>query len=325
MKTLFISFVMACVSAVVAAPAAVSLSPILMYVTDRASADAAAARVEKLMAVQGMPQLHADPYDLFLLRSTKCFGSVDLQRVMRPFMPEPTAEEKASIQPTITQLEQMWQAIADLSATLRGVQDKATADAAAEVLAGFVPYMESCTEKFSNLSPVTPEETLRALRVEYVAGKRLHAAQFLQAWGELAFRSPDYYESEALVEALLGVRDVFENMGMQVDPEAIPSVVLVTRKMHPLMQQWIDTMATVQDKPTADAAAAQVRQIREQMAGLALQFGLSRSHEEDFFLYSPRLEILAHVMDRVSHYLLDELSPACYGSEQLREALEHED
>lgn len=302
-----------------------SLSPILMYVADRAGADAAAPRIRRIIEREGVAQLKVEPYDLLLLRGTSCFGSPALQQVMRPFIPPPTEEELAAVEPFLTTFNEMWQAMDDLAALLEGVQDKAMADAAAEQLFSFAPFMSSCAEKFAALEFPGPESARRELRMRYLTGTRTHTSRLLQAWGRLALRNADYYNSEHLVEGLLAVRDVLENMDMQVDPAAIPAVMQVTAQVRPLMQQWVAVVALVQDRASADVAARQLMRIREQMRTITRNAGLSRSYEEDIFLFSPELEVLVHIMDRISHHLEEEVKPPCFGSSTLRSALEHED
>lgn len=326
MKTLLFSLSFLSVGSLAAAPQAeVSLSPILMYVADTAGADAAAPRIQRIIEREGAAKLRVDPYDLLLLRSTACFGSEALQKVMRPFIPPPTPEELAFAQPYLEPLEEMWQAMDELANTLHAVHDKASADAAAEQLFLFAPFMISCAEKLATLEVPTVDSASRELCLRYVTGTRRHTAGILQAWGALAQRSAEYYESTQLTESLLTVRDVLENMGMQVEPDAIPRVANAQAELRPLLHQWIALLALVHDRESADVAAVQLLRLRVQMRDVAFKVGLSRSFEEDLFLYSPELEVLVHIMDRVTHYLEDEVKPPCYGSMRLREALEHED
>ena len=302
-----------------------SLSPILMYVADRQSADAAAPRIQSLIERVGVHQLKAEPYDLLLLRGTSCFGSTELQKVMRPFLPQPNEAELAEVKPFVSPLAEMWQAMEDLTTLLNAVKDKPSADAAANMLETFTLFMASCSEKLAALSTPNAGAAQRELRMLYLTGKRRHTARLLQAWGALALRHADYYESPRLIEGLLAVRDVLENMNMQVDPEAIPSVMKATRELRPIMQQWVAVISMVQDRNSADVAALQLARLNGQMRDIVRNTGVSRSYEEDMFLFSPELEVLVHIMDRVTHYLQDEVQPAFFGSSRLRQTLEHED
>ena len=302
-----------------------SLSPILMYVADRQTADAAAPRIQSLIEREGVHKLKAEAYDLLLLRGTSCFGSTELQKVMRPFLPQPHEAELAEVKPFLAPLAEMWQAMDDIAVTLNTVKDKATADAAAHMLETFTPFMASCSEKLAALSTPNASSAQRELRMSYLTGKRSHAARLLQAWGALAQRNADYYESTRLIDGLLAVRDVLENMNMQVDPEAIPSVMKATRELRPVMQQWVAIISMVQDRSSADVAALQLTRLNAQMRDIVRNAGVSRSYEEDMFLFSPELEVMVHIMDRVTHYLQDEAKPAFFGSARLRLVLEHED
>lgn len=302
-----------------------SLSPILMYVADRNSADAAAPRIQRMIEQVGIDKVTVDQYDLLLLRGTSCFGSPELQAVMKPFLPQLTDKEMADVTPFLQPLSEMWQAMDDLTATLNRVTDKATADSAAELLDSFAPFMASRAEKLAELTEPTPRAARRELRMRYLSGNRRHVSKFLQAWGALALRDAAYFESERLMEGLLAVRDVLENMNMQVDPDAIPGVMKATRELEPLMRQWVALIALVRDKDSADVVSLQLSRLHREMRAITCNAGISRSYEEDMFLFSPELEILVHIMDRVSHYLQDEVKPAFFGSRRLRSTLEHED
>ncbi|MDO5463332.1 MAG: hypothetical protein Q4F40_00215 [Akkermansia sp.] len=303
----------------------VSLSPILMYVADRNSADAAAPRIAALIQQKGVAGITVDSADIMLLHGTSCFGSVELQQVMEPFIPKPTSGVLMELKPHLSILTDMCQAMEDLSVTLEEVKDKTTADAASEMLESFVAYMTSCSDKIAELPLPEDEETRMELRMRYLMGIRRSTSRFLQSWAALESRDAGYYQSELLVESLLSVRDVLENMDMQVDPEAIGKVMSAADKFKPLMQQWIAVVSLVRDKDSATVAAIQLHRLQGMLRDMAAENGLSRSFEEDLFLASPELEVLVHIMDRITHYLQEEVQPPCYGSERLQQVLEHED
>ncbi len=303
----------------------VSLSPILMYVADRNSADAAAPRIAALIQQKGVAGITVDSADIMLLHGTSCFGSVELQQVMEPFIPKPTSGVLMELKPHLSILTDMCQAMEDLSVTLEEVKDKTTADAASEMLESFVAYMTSCSDKIAELPSPEDEATRMELRMRYLIGIRRSTSRFLQSWAALESRDAGYYQSELLVESLLSVRDVLENMDMQVDPEAIGKVMRAADKFKPLMQQWIAVVSLVRDKDSATVAAIQLHRLQGMLRDMAAENGLSRSFEEDLFLASPELEVLVHIMDRITHYLQEEVQPPCYGSERLQQVLEHED
>lgn len=303
----------------------VSLSPILMYVADRNSADAAAPRIAALIQQKGLAGISVDSSDLMLLQGTSCFGSAELQRVMAPFIPKPSPRVLIELEPHLSILADMCQAMEDLSVTLEEVQDKTSADAAAEMLESFVGYMTSCSDRIAELTLPEDEETRKELRMHYLIDIRRSTSRFLQAWAALESRHAGYYQSELLVESLLSVRDVLENMDMRVDPEAIGEVMAAADKFKPLMRQWIAIISLVRDRDSATAAAIQLERLQGVLSNMAAEHGLSRSFEEDLFLASPELEVLVHIMDRITHYLQEEVQPPCYGAERLQQVLEHED
>ena len=296
-----------------------------MYVADRNSADAVAPRIAALVQQKGVGGISVDSIDLLLLHGTSCFGSAELQRVMEPFIPKPTTRNIDALQSHLSILSDMCQAVDDLSEKLEGVQDKESADTAAEMLESFVPYMESCSEKISVLAPPEDELSKMELRLRYKISTRRSVSRFLQTWAGLEKRDAQYYDSTHLVEALLSVRDVFENMDMRIDPEAIGEVMAAAEEFKRIMGQWIAVISLVRDNDSASAAAIQLQRLQQQMKACAAKHGLSRSFEEDLFLVSPELEVKALIMDRITHYLQDEVQPAFYGSERLQHVLEHED
>lgn len=303
----------------------ISLSPILMFVADKNTAEAAAPRIRRLIGNRDPRSVNIDINDLILLRSTACFGSETLREVMAPFIPTPSEEELSMLEPHLELLENLWQAMDDMTSSLQTVTDKPSADAAADMLESFTAYVASISDKIAELSPPIEPMVSAELRLRYISGTRMCTSRFLQSWGVLAAQSPEYYGSERLIESLLSVRDVLENMDMQIDPEAIPHVMTIVRELRPLMRQWIAVISLVRDRNSADAAAIQLHRINTRMRDVAMQSGLSRSFEEDIFLFSPELEMLVHIMDRISHHLADEVKPPFYGSQRLQEALEHED
>ena len=303
----------------------ISLSPILMFVADRNTAEAAAPRIRRLIKDIDPALVQIAPHDFIMLRSTACFGSESLRKVLAPFIPTPSDDELGALRPHLKLLENLWQAMDDMTGSLNTVTDKRSADAAADMLESFTTYVASLSEKIAELPP--PVETMISaeLRLRYITGTRMCTSRFLQSWGMLAAKSPEYYGSERLIESLLMVRDVLENMDMQVDPEAIPHVMAMSRELRPLMRQWIAVVSQVRDRDSANVAGIHLRRIRDKMRELAMQSGLSRTFEEDIFLFSPELEMLVHIMDRISHHLAEEVHPPFYGSQPLQDALEHED
>ena len=118
---------------------------------------------------------------------------------------------------------------------------------------------------------------------------------------------------------------MLENMDMAADPDVMPALATTTRKLIPLLQQWVGVISLVYDKDSADAAAIQIERLHEQMRQVMQEAALSRVYEKDLFNVSPRFEVQAHICDRIMHYLLDEVNPPCFGSEKLLNALQHED
>ena len=304
---------------------AVSLTPLLMYVADHAGAEAAAPRVAALIEQTPKDKLVIDEFDRMILEATGCYGSVALSKVLAPFLVLPPAEDMPEIAQHMALLHEMWNMFDQVTQALELVHSTENAEIAANILESFKPFMFTWSQAVSAVAEPEDDLAKRRLRMAYLVETRPRIGKLLNAWGDLALRSPEYYGSRRLVEGLQDVCDVLENMDMAADPDVMPALATTTRNLIPLLNQWVGVISLVRDKDTADAAAPHIARIHAQMAQVMQLAALSRVHEQDLFNVSPRFEVMAHVCDRIMHYLLDEVNPPCFGSEKLQQALQHED
>lgn len=303
----------------------VSLSPLLMNVADRSGADVVAPRIAALIANVPQEQVIIDDFDRILLETTGCFGSVELSKVLAPYIVTQPADDLPEIAQHMALLHEMWTVFDELTAAINGIQNAEDAEKAAELLSHFKPFMISWSHAVSAVAAPESELAKRQLRMKYLVETRPRIGHLLNAWGDLALRNAEYYGSMRLVEGLQDVCDVLENMDMAADPDVMPALAATARKLIPLLHQWIGVISLVHDKDSADAAAIHIVRLHEQMAAVMEQAALSRVYEKDLFNVSPQFELHAHVCDRIMHYLLDEVKPPCFGSEKLKSALQHED
>lgn len=303
----------------------VSLTPLLMYVADYAGAEAVAPRVAALIAETPADKVLIDEFDRMILEATGCYGSVALSKVLAPFLVLPPAEDMPEIAQHMALLHEMWNMFDQVTQALALVQSTENAEIAANILESFKPFMYTWSQAVSELAEPDNDLAKRRLRMAYLVETRPRIGKLLNTWGDLALRSPEYYGSRRLVEGLQDVCDVLENMDMAADPDVMPALATTTRSLIPLLNQWVGVISLVRDKDTADAAAPHINRIHTQMSQIMQLAALSRVHEQDLFNVSPRFEVLAHVCDRIMHYLLDEVNPPCFGSEKLQQALQHED
>lgn len=303
----------------------VTLTPLLMYVADYESAEAIAPRIESFIAGKPKEKIVVDEFDRALLEATGCFGSVRLSRVMAPFIVQIPAEDMPEIAQHMALLREMWSMFDQVTQALALVKSAEDAEIAANILESFKPFMYTWSQAVGELQAPEGEMAARRLRMVYLMETRPRIGKLLNTWGDLALRDAEYYGSLRLVEGLQDVCDVLENMNMAADPDVMPALATTTRKLVPLLRQWMGVISLVHDKSTADAAAVHIERLHGQMAQVMQEATLSRVHEKDLFNVSPRYEVLAHICDRIMHYLLDEVKPACFGSEKLQRALEHED
>lgn len=304
---------------------AVSLTPLLMYVADYAGAEAAAPRVAALIEQTPEDKLVIDEFDRVILEATGCYGSVALSKVLAPFLVLPPAEDMPEVAQHMALLHEMWNMFDQVTQAMELVHSPENAEIAANILESFKPFMFTWSQAVSEVAEPEDELAKRRLRMVYLVETRPRIGKLLNAWGDLALRSPDYYGSRRLVEGLQDVCDVLENMDMAADPDVMPALATTARRLIPLLNQWVGVISLVRDKDTADAAAPHIHRLHAQMSQVMQQAALSRVHEQDLFNVSPRFEVMAHVCDRIMHYLLDEVNPPCFGSEKLQQALQHED
>lgn len=303
----------------------ISLTPLLMYVANREGADLVAPRIEALIANVPHDKVIIDKFDRMLLETTGCFGSAKLSKVLSPFIVTQAAEEMPEIAQHMALLHEMWSMFEELTEAIERVNSPESAEIAAERLSSFKPFMITWSRAVSQVPEPESEEAKSLLRMKYLMETRPRIGNLLQAWANLALRDSQYYQSSRLVEGLQDVCDVLENMDMAADPDVMPALAETSAKLIPLLHQWIGVISLVRDKDSADAAAPHINRLHAQMAVVMEEAALSRVHEKDLFNVSPRFELLAHVCDRIMHYLLDEVSPPCFGSEKLKAALQHED
>lgn len=303
----------------------VSLSPLLMYVADYESAEAIAPRVETLINSTPKEKLVIDDFDRNLLEATGCFGSVHLSRVMAPFIVQPPAGDLPEIAQHMGLLHEMWNMFDQLTQAIELVKSPEDAEIAANILESFKPFMYTWSQAVAEVEEPEDEMAKRRLRMVYLVETRPRIGKLLNAWADLALRNPEYYNSRRLVEGLQDVCDVLENMDMAADPDVMPALATTTRKLIPLLQQWVGIISLVHDKESADVAAVHIVRLHDKMRQVMQEAALSRVYEKDLFNVSPRFEVQAHICDRIMHYLLDEVKPPCFGSEKLLNALQHED
>ena len=303
----------------------VSLTPLLMYVANREGADLVAPRIAALIANVPHDKVIVDKFDRVLLETTGCFGSAELSKVLSPFIVTQAAEDMPEIAQHMALLHEMWSMFEELTEAIESVNSPESAEIAAERLSTFKPFMITWSRAVSQVPEPESEEAKSLLRMKYLMETRPRIGNLLQAWANLALRDSQYYQSSRLVEGLQDVCDVLENMDMAADPDVMPALAETTATLIPLLHQWIGVISLVRDKDSADVAASHINRLHAQMAVVMEEAALSRVHEKDLFNVSPRFELLAHICDRIMHYLLDEVSPPCFGSDKLKAALQHED
>lgn len=300
------------------------LSRLLLFISDKGSADAAAPKVSALLKGAVPGSVHVDDYDLGMMQAMRCFGSASLQKALEPVIPMLQVEQYPQLEPYKQYYEAMWSYMDDLTSTFEGIRDKATADKAAAMVEEFPPFMLSLLEKAGNL-PQSDDATARAKSYIGRPITRVKAGRLLTAWGRLQQRSSDFYGSERFRKSVDGLNEVMQNLDMDVDPEGIGALTQISHGLVPLLREWIAIARTVHDRASADAAAPEFLELRRRMGSLSQGFPIGREYEKALFNICPESELLIHICDHISHSFETETHPPFYGSATLQAALSHED
>ncbi|MBQ1961354.1 MAG: hypothetical protein II349_07510 [Akkermansia sp.] len=300
------------------------LDEVLMYVVDKKSADAAAPDVVRVLKDStAMPrEMLLSEYDRSILAATSCFGSTKLMAALSSvFVPDSQYNE--SMAPYQSLQTELGQLLHDMANVLEKVNNKASADAAAEMAQNIPSYMSSLRDKVEALPHHNDDELLRAHVRRYQVTVRPGASRVLCAWGKLMARDEDLYGSTRLASALPMVNEVLENLGMAADPGVLPQLVQVAGQMEPLLVEWLHVSKSITDTASADATAPRLQKIAADIRAVCAD-KLGRGFEKDLSNVSPRLQVLMMATDRISHWYA-ELPTPFYGSDALRAALEHEE
>lgn len=299
-----------------AAKAARVLADRMAYVCDRATADAAAADIAPLVAQLTAQGGEETFWTRMHMAYTDCYGSPELKAVFAPLLPPADTATNPDFEASLPVLMEVWRTLEDVATTLRGVQDKATADAAAETVSLFAEHLNECME-MGNSVPAPPGNRMD-LVIFFYSGEYIRSGALYKEWGELQNRSIDYYGSQLLAEAMENLSGAMENLDQPADPYAIGQMVLICPQMEEQMRQALAITAGIRDRATADAAAPQLQACVDRMQAAAAPLG--RGYEKDLGHVSPMFLFLTLSCDR----LLQRLKRVdYYGSDALRAFVEH--
>jgi len=300
------------------------LSRALMFVSDKESADAVAPEVAALLKGADPRSIRVADYDLGMMQAMRCFGSVSLQKALEPVIPMLQLENYPQLEPYRQYYEAMWSYMDDMASMFDAVDSKQSADMAADMVAGFPPFMLSLLEKADAL-PVSDDASTRA---GFCLGRpvtRVKVGRLLTAWGKLQQRDADYYGSERLRDSMDGLGEVLQNLDIEIDPDGVGVLASIAHGSVPLLREWIDVARSINSRESADAAAPKLLALRRRMSALAQGAPIGLEYETDIFNICPESELLIHVCDHIAHYFEDEISPPFFGSTALKAAMSHED
>ncbi len=168
-----------------------------------------------------------------------------------PLLAAPAAE----LTPTehVDALHAHWVAAAQI---LDSVTDKTSADAAAAALA---PIREALPAHFRAIGMPHPSPELQKVLKEEEA--RLTPAALMVAWGKLQNRSQsNYYASELLSEELKQLARGMRAL-VRLDYDLLGAVQAYEEQAGAALHELVSLLASVQDKASADAAAARVAEL----------------------------------------------------------------
>lgn len=296
--------------------AAIVLADRLSYVYDRETADAAASHIAPLVPML----IGQGGEETFWVRMhmayTGCYGSPALQEVLAPLLPPPDLASNPAYEKSLPILLDVLQTLDDIAATLHGVTDRATADAAAENIMLFAGHLDDC--QLIGNSVAAPQGNRMDMVVFFYSSEYRRSAAIYREWGELQNRSLNYYGSELLAEAMENLSAAMENLDQFADPYAVGRMVLICPQLEDRLRLWLSIASGVHDLESANAAAPLLQACVEDMRAIAAPLG--RGYEKDLDHVSPMFLFLTLACDRISSRFA---RAGYYGSDALRAVLEH--
>ncbi len=305
---------------------AAPMERILARVHDRASADAAAPAMERLV-VDGTcpPGLAAKLSNarvvkvttlmtpaLHVLIAHDCFGSEAMKKALAPLLEEsdPMADgDAARLYSLVLELDAPMQGLA---ATLNGVQDKAAAEAAVEKVQATTRWLHDWVASAESVPERVEASDDQLSRIMYRS--QVAPGAMLTAWGHLHLRSAEYYGVSALGEALAALNRELARVGCDIDAEQAGRGVAVADEIEAALHERIALAASVVDKASADAAAPALKASTQR-----LKAAVCRGVTVDVYKFRPLFELL-NVNGMNIIVALEELEPPFYGSEALQQS-----
>ncbi len=290
------------------------LNAILVFVYDRASADAAAPRVKALMENPGGQEL-SFPVENSVLLCDKldCFGSTALQAEM----PAVTKQKmtpglrlfRERCLPHLDALDDAAQAYID---KLQSVKNESGAAKVAESLKGYPAVIEKHTQQMAlAMMGATLDEAeqiqcsiIVRMRNLMLADRLLHAYAHAQR-----HRKGGFPKLEKAFKSHCAAMHLGEEMMAQVNPAKI----LAHEKLARACGEWLTLAATITDKESADAAADW---LEKKSAQLGKPLGtVWKEVKQD--AQHPCTSWLSAIMEHADTYIRH-ATPAYFGSEKLR-------
>ncbi len=288
---------------------------IMLFVHDRASADAAVPRLKALLdSQQTAEQLKLSEHILEHYFTQDCYGSSALKELLAPHMQK---DETATVQQFRATCLPLWQqmdaGMLALAEEIEAVTDEASAARATAALRAFPESISALEEQLQQaMLPLNPSVNEGYLMTAMTMGSTMKVLDRLtSAYGHaLAGNKERYPELNAAFRELFTNAGIPSSMLDRMTPETVAQAEATAAALH----EWLTVAATVQDKASADAAAdwleAKLRELGPGFRG-AMLFQLS----EGF----PSLG-LARLCGQVvtANYYLRYATPAWFGSEKLK-------
>ncbi len=289
------------------------LAGILVFVHNKASADAAAPRVAALLASpEGRDAVLRHEYLHYLYYRFDCFGSRALQDALVPMLnrlESPSAREfRRRLRPSLASAYARMEEMTDV---LNSVVDDASAKRAAAILRTYTlknhHVLIEATTKAQNGLLLTNTDYQLPLGVRDRAEDR-----FYHAWMRLRLRCKDCLSE--LQQALhFTLADVRVHPPMSAAQQEKRGQILAA------MHEWLDVAAGIHDKASADAAADWLER-RNAALGVRLQDVRHEKSEKRESFRCICLEQLTLILEAAHDYLAF-ATPRYFGSEKLRRQL----
>ncbi len=297
------------------------LNGILVFVYDRATADAAAPRVKELLASPEGKNVEEPLLTLaHVVERMDCYGSDALREALRPVLDErelvDSPELKQFRELALPIVDEMNALTVSITQLLEAVTDKDSAARAAEALSVSYAPMAELSARLQASGEQIRLGMGDMYRVAAIMNERREriADRFLHAYAHAQSRPGGPFPE--LAEAIMGegTADMSEEQQMMMRQQLEPSYLMHCERSANALREWLALASGISDKASADAAADWLEQ---KSAELGFPSGTCWHDYASNKLYHHCMYQLARVLENTTAYFYY-AQPSYFGSEKLK-------